>query len=131
MFGGNLHIGMKVCLKKIYGKELIARKEKYMVFRTVNIQKKKSYAKQRYCDYTFRFFIDREYDEVLSILQDAMQIFNSDNIYDGEYTILRENNEIGVLIKDFPNRKRRKLEKDLKRFSDRLLGLIGILYVLI
>lgn len=58
-----------------------------------------------------------------------MQIFNSDNIYDGEYTILRENNEICIWIKDFPNRKRQKLEKDLKGFSDRLLELTGTWYV--
>ncbi len=100
-----------------------------MVFRTVNIQKRKSSTKWRCSDYVFEFFIDGEYDEIFNILQDAMQVFNSDNIYNGEWTILREEKEIGIWIKDFPNRKKRKLEKDLKRFSDKLLELTGTWYV--
>lgn len=100
-----------------------------MVFRTVNIQKRKSSAKQGCCDYVFRFFIAGAYNEVFNILQDAMQIFNIDNIYNGEWRILREEKEIFVWIKDFPNRKRRKFERDLKKFSHRLLELTGSWYV--
>lgn len=100
-----------------------------MVFKTVNIQKRKSPTKQKCCDYVFKFIIEEEYEAVFNILQNAMEIFNSDNIYNGEWRMLREEKEIFVWIKDFPNRKRQKFEKDLKRFFDRLLELTGEWYV--
>lgn len=102
-----------------------------MVFRTVNIEKRKSRTRQR-CydyDYAFGFNIAKGYEEVLSILQNAMQIFDKHKIYDeSRYTVCGKDNKIYVWIKDFPNRKKRKLEKDLKKFLDRLLELTGTLY---
>lgn len=95
-----------------------------MVFGTVAIQKRKNSTKWN-CSDVFRFFMEGEYDEVFHILQDAIQVFSSDNIYNVKWTILREEKEIGIWIKDFPNRKKRNLEKDLKKFSDKLLELTG------
>lgn len=100
-----------------------------MVFRTVNIQKRSSGTNPKCSDYTFRFYIDGEHEKICNVMQDAVRIFDSNKICNGKCTILKEENEIFVCIKEFPNRKRRKLEKLLKAFSSRLLEMTGTWYL--
>lgn len=100
-----------------------------MVFRTVDIQKRSSGTNPKCCDYTFRFYIDGEHEKICNVMQDTVRIFDSYKIYNGKCTILREENEISVCIKNFSNRKKRKLERDLKAFSDRLLEMTGTWYI--
>lgn len=100
-----------------------------MVFRTVYVQKTNSGTKPRCCDYTFKFNVYGEYEKIFHVVLDTMQFFDNDKIYNGKYTILRDENKISVCIKDFPNRKRRKLEKALKAFAYRLLEMTGTWYL--
>lgn len=101
-----------------------------MVFRTLNIQKRNSSTTPKCCNYTFRFNIDGEHEKIFNVVLNAMRIFDNDKIYNGKYTILREEEDVSVCIKDFPDRKKRKLEKDLKAFSGELLEMTGTWYIL-
>lgn len=100
-----------------------------MVFRTVNIQKRRSGTDSKCCDYTFRFNIDGENEKIFNVVLNTMRIFDKNKIYNGKCTILREEEDVSICIKDFPDRKKRKLEKDLKAFSGRLLETTGTWYL--
>lgn len=101
-----------------------------MVFRTVFVTKSKSDKRKRSCNYSFVLIMNvkEEKGDTLKILEDAADAFANPH-YFGIGTISRvDDDKIIMQIKDFPERKEKLLQKDMKKFAQRLYKLTGTLY---
>lgn len=101
-----------------------------MVFRTVFVTKTKSDKRKGSYNYSFKLIMNvkEEKGDMLEILEDAAEAFANPH-YFGIGTISRGgDDEIIMQIKDFPERKEKLLQKDMKKFAQRLYKLTGTLY---
>lgn len=73
--------------------------------------------------------VSKEKGDTLEILEDAVEAFANPH-YFGIGAISRgEDNKIIMQIKNFPERKEKLLQKDMKKFAQRLYQLMGTLYL--
>lgn len=102
-----------------------------MVFRTIFVTKTKSDKRKGSCNYSFALImnVNKEKGDTLEILEDAADAFANPH-YFGIGTISRvDDDKIIMQIKDFPERKEKLLQKDMKKFAQRLYKLVGTLYL--
>ena len=101
-----------------------------MVFRTIDIKKDNSNTRKRHCNYSFEVFldIDAKKDDAFEVLLYATEALQQKR-YSGICIFqLSDNNVVKCMIKDFPERRRRRFINVMEKFAHRLREETGTLY---